>query len=407
MTRPLLDSHGFRTLIASRSLSFVGAGVANVALVVLAARHGPTAVGLVFLAGTLPALAGPLAGAVADRVQARTLLAGCECGQALLLALVAVSLPGLPVLVTVAILRGALATLFAPAGRAALPALVPPGSVDRAYSVMGSATNLQLAVGPAVGGLVIALAGVRVAFVTSTGLLLGACAVLTTLPLVTVERSGAHLIAEAVAGLRFVARNRTLRALTLALSVFVAFAALDNVALVFLVRDELHAGPGAYGLLTGAAGGGMVVASAGLTAWRGRLPAARLFLAAALVEAVGLALVGLAPNLVVAAAGQVLAGAGNGVDLIALDVLVQRAVPRPLLGRAFGTVGTAVQLGLGVAYAGSGPLVAGAGARGTFLVAAAGSAAVCVLRAPVLAAGRSGPAATVSGVGASGSAAPQ
>jgi MFS family permease len=70
------------------------------------------------------------------------------------------------------------------------------------------------------------------------------------------------------------------------------------------------------------------------------------------------------------------------MDLVAIDTLVQRIVPRPLLGRVFGAVGTAAQLGASLAYAGAGPLVAVAGPRGAFLIAAAGVFSVLVLRRP-------------------------
>jgi MFS family permease len=129
------------------------------------------------------------------------------------------------------------------------------------------------------------------------------------------------------------------------LFVLVAFAAVDNVALVFLTGDQLGAGPAGYGVAASAFGAGMLVASvacARLT--RGRSPVMLLLLAIA-ATGVGTLVTGFAPALSVVVAARPVAGAGNAVENIGLDTLVQDPVPRPLLGRVFGIVGTAAQLG--------------------------------------------------------------
>ena len=77
----LRESPRFRYLWLSRSISATGTGAGRVALVLLAAPSGPGTVTLVLLCTALPQLLGPVAGAVADRVDQRRLLAGCETGQ--------------------------------------------------------------------------------------------------------------------------------------------------------------------------------------------------------------------------------------------------------------------------------------------------------------------------------------
>ena len=46
---------------------------------------------------------------------------------------------------------------------------------------------------------------------------------------------------------------------------------------------------------------------------------------------------------------QVLAGAGNGVDNVASETLIQQRVPGPMLGRVFGLTGTAANAGASAA----------------------------------------------------------
>src|ERR1035438_6917789 len=89
----LRESPRFRYLWLSRTISATGTGVSRVALVLLVSSSGPGAVSLVLLCSTLPQLLGPLAGAVADRVEQRRLLAGCEAGQGIIYAVVAIAHP--------------------------------------------------------------------------------------------------------------------------------------------------------------------------------------------------------------------------------------------------------------------------------------------------------------------------
>jgi MFS family permease len=74
----------------------------------------------------------------------------------------------------------------------------------------------------------------------------------------------------------------------------------------------------------------------------------------------------------VAAAAQAIGGFGNGLENVAADTLIQRAVPREMLGRVFGLVYTAAFGGSTLAYAAGGPLLDLTSARAVFLIAGAG-----------------------------------
>jgi MFS family permease len=173
-------------------------------------------------------------------------------------------------------------------------------------------------------------------------------------------------------GLRFAWRDRVVRTLIVALFVGVAFAGLDDVALVFLVRETLGGSALAYGLVTGAYGLGMIAGSLGLT-WKGTAAAAgTVFLLGWVATGIGAVLTGIAPLIALAAVAQAIAGAGNAVDVVAMDTLVQRAAPRQMLGRVFGLVGTAAPAGHTLAFAAGGFLVDLFDARIVFLIAGFG-----------------------------------
>jgi MFS family permease len=147
---------------------------------------------------------------------------------------------------------------------------------------------------------------------------------------------------------------------------------------VFLVRDTLGGSALAYGLVTGAYGVGMLAGSLGLS-WKGTAAAAgTVFLLGWVATGVGAVLTGIVPLIALVAVAQAIAGAGNAADVVAMDTLVQQAVPRHMLGRVFGLVGTAAPLGHSLAFAAGGFLVEATTPRIVFLIAGLGVLLVLV-----------------------------
>jgi MFS family permease len=97
-----------------------------------------------------------------------------------------------------------------------------------------------------------------------------------------------------------------------------------------------------------------------------------LLIAAWLASGIGTIATGLAPLIAIAAVAQGVSGFGNGLENVAADTLIQRAVPREMLGRVFGLVSTAAFGGSTLAYAAGGPLLDLTSARTVFLIAGAG-----------------------------------
>ena len=373
----------FRVLWWSRAISFAGDGIGRTALVLYAAGHGATAVSLVLLAIALPRFLGPVAGALADRLDQRRLMAVCETGQAAVFALLAVLLPPLPVLVAFVLVSGCFATAFVPAGRSAVPALVPAGGLGRANALLGTAYNFQLAVGPTVGGLAMELGGPRTALSLNALTFLVSALILTRLP--PLRPTGVHggLWRETVAGLRFVATTPGPRALVVSLFLVVSFAAIDNVALVFLVT-ALHGSAAEFGLTQAAYGVGMLAAAGLLSLLLGKRSVVALLVGGVGLVSTGAIATAVLPSLVAIAVAQAVGGMGNAAENIAMDTLVQRITPRHLLGRAFGAVATAAQLGSAVAYVVAGPLIGLVGPRGAFLVGGIGTALALLVALPAL-----------------------
>jgi MFS family permease len=380
----LRSSSAFRRLWLARTASNIGDGVAFVALVLMVHNRERTgfAVGALLLVQAVPRFFGPLAGAIADRVEQRALMIGCDLANATIFAVIAITTPSLPILLVLAGASSCIDTLFAPAGRSALPALVARDDLLRANALLATSFNLQLALGPMVGGAIVLALGPSGALGANTASFLVSALILSGLPALrsAEEREGERgFVATGLAGLRFAWQTPAVRGIVIALFFAVAFAAMDNVALVFLVRDTLNGGALAFGLLSAAYGVGMVAASAALALRVLRVSTVGVFLLGWLLSGAGILLTGLAPTLVLGGIGQVIAGSGNGGANIGVETLIQRIVPRPLLGRTFGVAFTAAFAGSTVAYGISGFLLDATSPRTVFLIGGSGVLAVVVL----------------------------
>jgi MFS family permease len=378
----------FRRLWVARTLSNVGDGIAFVPLVLLVHNRDGTgvAVGSLLLVQAIPRFLGPLAGTIVDRVEQRALMMACDLTNAALFAAIALWTPSLPILLVLAGTSSAVDTLFSPAGRSALPALVDREDLLQANAWLGTAFNLQLALGPMIGGGIVLALGTSGALAANTLSFLLSATILSRLPPLrsAVDEEVRGFFRTGTEGLRFAWETPVVRAVVLALFFAVAFAAMDNVALVFLVRDTLGGGPLAFGLLSAAFGVGMVAASAGLSLRLIRLSAGAIFLAGWFLNGVGILLIGLAPMLIVGGLGQMLAGCGNGAENIGVETLIQRTVPRPLLGRTFGVASTAAFSGSTLAYAVSGFLLDATSPRAVFVIGGSGVLLVTLVLAALL-----------------------
>lgn len=228
--------------------------------------------------------------------------------------------------------------------------MAPPQRLS-ANALLGLAFNLEVALGGLLGGGLVAAAGVRGALLADAASFVVSAALLSRVPRLPPHHDArAEGLARSVAGgVAYARRDPLVRALVLATAALVMLAGIDNVAVVFVARDALGGGPGTFGVLVAAFGAGMIAASAALAVRRTRTDPMRLTLVGIAATGIGLAITGLARVLPLAVVGQATGGAANGIENIAADTLVQERVPRNLLGRMFGLVNTAAQVGQVVA----------------------------------------------------------
>jgi MFS family permease len=165
-------SHAAFTAIWTASVvSNLGTAVFDTASgwMITSLNANPLAVSLVQVAVSLPLFLFTLpAGALADVIDARRLLIVVEIGVIVIgvifAGLVSLDLASAAALLTTTFLLGAAGALTSPAWASIVPLLVPRQDLDSATAANSVGFNVSRAVGPALGGILIAVAGVACAF---------------------------------------------------------------------------------------------------------------------------------------------------------------------------------------------------------------------------------------------------
>ncbi|MFG2061039.1 MFS transporter [Micromonospora sp. NPDC048871] len=259
----------FWTFWSAAALANLGDGIRVAAFPLLAAAltDNPLAVAAVAAAQFLPWLvSGLLAGALADRRGARSLLTVADTGRVVVLgtlaAAIALGWASIALVVVAAFLLGIGETIRDTAAQTAVPRLVPDAQLEKANGrlVAGEIVGNEF-VGPPVGALLFVV-GAAIPFAVNGATLALAVMLVLSLPLTLAHRpridDEAQVADDGVlAGLRWLVRQPMLRTLVL---VTAAVAAADTAwfaIFVLYAREALDLGAFGFGLLlaTGAAGG--------------------------------------------------------------------------------------------------------------------------------------------------------
>jgi MFS family permease len=227
------------------------------------------------------ALAVP-AGALADVVDRRRLLMVVQGVSGFCAAALAVMawgdnlLPGVLLLFTV--LLGTAAALGNPAWQTLMSGLVRPQQIAEASALNSLSLNLARAVGPALGGFVVAqMGGPPAAFALNALSFGGIVWVLWRTPVgerAAGGKGGApaeRLVGAIRAGWRYVRHSAPMRAVMVRTTSFVLPASAMWALLPLVARDELLLGPSGYGVLMGCFGAGAVTGALAFGTLRRRI----------------------------------------------------------------------------------------------------------------------------------------
>lgn len=344
-----LRVRAFRTLWLAAIASNLGTWAHEVgaAWLMTSLTPSPTLVALVQAAATLPMflLALP-AGVVADLFDRRKVLLvaqGWMAVSAFLLAIVTFleqMTPSVLLLLTASLAVGL--ALSAPAWQAITPELVGFGELPKAVALNSMGFNVSRALGPALGGLLLAAVGPWANFTVNAISFSGVLVVLWRWQREP-ERSSLlpeeRFLGALRLGVRYVRHSPRMKTVLLRSGLFVVSASAWWALLPVVARFGLGLGPGGYGLLVGCFGAGAVSAAWLLPPIRKRLDADALSLAASGVFAVSLVALSVASRgdsggTFGAGVAAVLGGGAWLTVLSGYNVAAQSAVPAWVRARA-------------------------------------------------------------------------
>ncbi|MDN5858311.1 MAG: MFS transporter [Pseudonocardia sp.] len=382
----LRHNPALRRLTAARIVSFVGDSMSLVALMLhVSATSGQAlAVAALLMVGdVVPALLAPLAGAIGDRFDRRKVMIACELVQGAALLAIALTLPALPLLLLLVGVRAVAGQVFQPASRAAVPALVANRDLESANATVGFAINGAEALGPFVAAALLPVVGVPGVLLVDAASFAVSAVLLARLPALPPERDAGPapkgFLTDARAGLAYIWARPALRIIMLGFCAVVAANGIDDVALLVLATEDLHADGSTVAVLLGAVGVGLLGGYALLARGARTASMAMLMIAGFAVSSIGNLLTGLAWAVAVVFALQAVRGLGIAAMDVGSSTLVQRLVPDRLLGRVFGNLYGAIGVAAGISYVGGGLLLDAAGAPLTFVIAGSAGAIAAVL----------------------------
>jgi MFS family permease len=316
------------------------------------------------------------AGALADIVDRKRLAIAAQIWLGLCAAamawLAAIGALRPPLLIAFAFAMGIGAALDEPLWQALTAEAVPRSALPASVTLGGVSMNLARSLGPALGGVIVALAGPAAVFALNALTFVG---VILALARMRARKVAAKAPAERwagamAAGVRYVRYTKALRAVLFRC----AASVLPGSALAALVplyaRDTLGLSSAGFGVLLGCMGLGALLAAWQLPAIRARASADRLLTLGALTFAIALVALYAAGGMISAALGMTLAGAGWMTMLSGLNIAAQLATASWVRARVLSVYLLVFQGALAVGSFLWGEVASRLGVRRAFTVAA-------------------------------------
>ncbi|MHB8758385.1 MAG: MFS transporter [Bacillota bacterium] len=337
----------FLVVWAGQSISALGNVLLNVALMwwVVKATGSGTAMAVVGIIGAVPRVVlGPLAGVFADRQDRRVLLLLADSLNGLLTLTVAIvafkSAFSLPFIIIAMAVQNAIFSLHGPAYQASIPNLVGLDQLVRVNSLVQTVNGAIGVVGPALGGVIVAVAGIGSAILVDAVSFFLAAASLLVIRFPRTEgptaKSRPSPWRDAATGFRFLFAHRLLGPMLGFFAVINLTLAPLSVALPLLVTKVLEGGPELFGLIGSFESAGFLVASLVLSAVPRLLKRTGLGLVVGIIGiGAGIALMGLSVIPVLTLLAAALTGVAIVVASVTSQTIFQAEVPDEVRGRVF------------------------------------------------------------------------
>jgi MFS family permease len=221
-------------------------------------------VGLMVAAPSLPLLVVAMpAGAMADLFERRRIILVSQVVMAVTAAFTAaLGFAGLltpPILLSLGLLLGVGTAFNLPSWQAMVPDLVPNAHVASAVALNSAAFNVARAVGPALGGALVATAGAEVAFALNAVSYMAVAVAVARFPRRAIDADHEPMGTAIAVGLRYARFTPAYRWLLAVAASFAITSAVVQAVLPTLTAEQFGGGADRYGLLLGAMGVGALI----------------------------------------------------------------------------------------------------------------------------------------------------
>jgi DHA3 family macrolide efflux protein-like MFS transporter len=269
--RTVLKNRDFLFIWLGQLVSQLGDRMHSIALVwwVLQKTGSAALMGTVLIASSIPAvLLGPIAGSYVDRWNRKAIIVGMDLARGAIVSWIAfLAIRGTLEVWQLLVATAAMAIgsiFFGPAVSATIPNLVRRDEITRANSLSQMVAQGSGILGPAVGGVLVAVLGVGGVFLLNgvSFIISGIAALFVAVP--PTERADGerkHILSDLKEGFLFVKGLPTVFGILKVVGVLNFFTAPFAILLPIVVRNVLHRGADALGFLETAISVGFLAAS--------------------------------------------------------------------------------------------------------------------------------------------------
>lgn len=362
MVHTLRNRH-FALLFIGQTISEMGNSFTLVAasLLILHRTGSPAQVGLFIIATNIPALLlGLIAGTLVDRWDRRHILIASDVLRgAFIAALPLLAEAWLGWIYVIGFANAFIARFFIPALRSILPDIVSDEELVPANGMLATSEHISRTIGYALAGLAVQYLSFTWAFYAdAVTFFISALSIvpisMPPLSATQMRRQGVGAVFSDLAeGLIYMRRHGLMLAIVLIGLSFTLSAGAFNGFFAAFNQRTLGGDDASYGLLEAASSVGMALGGLLFSRSHPR-NVGTMIIVGLLGVGASTVLTGLSLSPQMALPILALGGIANTVFLLALDLIIQRQVPRELRGRAFAVLGLAGRLGLTVGPAAAG-----------------------------------------------------
>jgi MFS family permease len=341
-------SSAFTRFYTGQALSYLGDGLRTLAIPLLVFRltGSAIAVGTTWGLELLPyALVSLIGGSLADRVDRRRLMLTCDALRFVVMACLALLLwthhLSIGMVYAGVLVLAVGGSIFLGAQQTSLPFLLGPEGVKSGVAALQATEQIVGLIAPAVGGAMMGILGPLPALIANAATYLGSQAAIASVRSFGPDKPAAlpsprAMGADIALGWRFLIADRSLRELTLLHGASNFVGAIGGVTLIPYFKRAFDASDASIGVAFGAMAAAAAVGSviAGRTHWR----FGRAVIVAALADGFAYLSLPIAPLMIVAVIGAMIASGFSGYRVTALVAWRLRVVPHDLVGRVFGVI---------------------------------------------------------------------